>query len=124
LLLRALEIHGDKIHSEILAVTITSLLGALCDLGKLTPKQVQVLGVWILEGGFKKEGGFMKDDDTFNQIRKIVVDPVNRHELPSVAYLRLPVLRAEQVEAQNLQDKVQSLESIERMLPPARPEDN
>jgi hypothetical protein len=108
----SLEIHGDKIHSEILAVTITSLLGALC------------LGVWILEGGFKKEGGFMKDDDTFNQIRKIVVDPVNRHELPSVAYLRLPVLRAEQVEAQNLQDKVQSLESIERMLPPARPEDN
>jgi hypothetical protein len=119
LLLRALKIHGEKIQSDILAVTLTSLIGALCDAGKLTPKHVQVLGVWILEGGFRK------DDNTFdNKIHKIYLDPVNRNELPSIAYLRMPVLRAEQVAAQHVQDQVLPLESIERLIPPLRPEDN
>jgi hypothetical protein len=96
LLIRALNIHSEKIKNPILAVTIVSLLSALCDAGKLTPKYFQVIGAWILEGGFQK------DDDTFdNKVHKIILDPVNCNELPSVAFLRLPVWRAEQVEAQN-----------------------
>jgi hypothetical protein len=122
LLLRALKVHERHCHFEhqLLATTLASLIGCLCDVGKLTPEQVQTVAVWILETGFQKQ---LKKDPA-QQVLKFVLPPVNLNEQPSVAYLRLPVLKVEQVVTQNLQDKVQSLESIERMVPPPRPEDN
>jgi hypothetical protein len=121
LLLRALKIHGEKIQDgEILAVTLCSLLGALCDLCKMTPLQLQTLGVWILEAAFSKR---LEDDPTTNEVQKIILDHTDPN-LPGVAYLRMRVWHATQVEALHLEDQVQPLEMTERMIPPPRPEDN
>jgi hypothetical protein len=120
LLLRALKIHGDKIQSELLAVTLSSLLGAFCDVGKLTTLQFKTIGLWILEAAFSQE---LRKNPNTNPIQKIIVDNLDGSK-PSVAYLRMPVWHVSQVEALHLQDKVAPLANIERMLPPDRPEDN
>jgi hypothetical protein len=120
LLLKALEVHNRHFKSESVAVSLSSLIGALCDVGKLSAVQFQCIGCWILEGGFLKE---REQNPQASQVQKILLPPEDGSQ-PTIAYLRMNMWSATQVEALHLQDKVTPLENIERLIPPARPEDN
>jgi hypothetical protein len=135
-LLKALKTHGRKIKGEAqvqqaldihgrtrnigLELTLVSLLAALCDAEVLSADALQLVGLWLIEGGFMQQ---LEQNPQSNQIQKVILPPLD-NSLPSVCYLRMPVWRADQVAALNLQDKVQSLESLERTLPPPNLEMN